>query len=56
MVLDGTGEVAFRRKAVELGMEPLHVNGLRKVRDGVTTVEEVMGVAALQDPIEGERI
>jgi general secretion pathway protein E len=46
MVLTGTGSVALRRKAIELGMAPLAVNGLRKVQNGITTVEEVMSVCS----------
>jgi type IV pilus assembly protein PilB len=46
MILQETGGVVFRNKAMELGMEPLVVNGLGKVRDGVTTIEEVMGVCS----------
>lgn len=46
MVLQETGGAAFRNKAIQLGMEPLVVNGLRKVRNGITTVEEVMSVCA----------
>ena len=39
-------EELVRRKAMELGMDPLAVNGLRKVQSGVTTIEEVMSVCA----------
>jgi type IV pilus assembly protein PilB len=46
MVLTGSGSVELRRKAIELGMAPLAVNGLRKVQNGVTTVEEVMSVCS----------
>ena len=46
MVLTGSGAVALRRKAMELGMDPLAVNGLRKVQAGTTTIEEVMSVCA----------
>ncbi len=46
MVLTGAGSVELRRKAMELGMAPLAVNGLRKVQSGVTTVEEVMSVCS----------
>lgn len=45
MVVNGTGTVALRQKAIELGMETLLVNGMGKVRQGVTTVEEVLGAA-----------
>ncbi|MEI7435481.1 MAG: ATPase, T2SS/T4P/T4SS family [bacterium] len=41
MILDGTGAIDFRRKAIELGMEPLLAAGFRKVKDGVTTLDEV---------------
>jgi type IV pilus assembly protein PilB len=46
MVVTGTGSVALRRLAMDLGMAPLAVNGLRKVQNGVTTIEEVMSVCA----------
>ena len=46
MVLASSGAVAFRRKAMELGMTTLAVNGLIKVKSGVTTVEEIMSVCA----------
>ncbi len=51
MILDGTREVVFRQRAVELGLEPLLTNGMRKVRDGVTTVGEVLGVCPLTEPV-----
>lgn len=46
MILQESGAVAFRKKAIQLGMEPLALNGLRKVQQGVTTIEEVMSVCA----------
>jgi type IV pilus assembly protein PilB len=46
MVLTGSGSVALRRKAMELGMAPLAVNGLRKVQKGITTIDEVMSVCS----------
>ncbi len=49
MILDRVGAVEFRRKAIEFGMEPLIQAGLRKVKDGVTTLEEVMGVCATEE-------
>ena len=51
MLLNETGAVEFRRKAIELGMEPLAVNAIRKVANGTTTVEEVMGVCAGDESI-----
>jgi general secretion pathway protein E len=46
MVVSGSNSVAMRRMAIELGMAPLAVNGLRKVQSGVTTVDEVMSVCS----------
>jgi type II secretory ATPase GspE/PulE/Tfp pilus assembly ATPase PilB-like protein len=46
MVVAGSNSVALRRKAMELGMDPLAVNGLRKVQSGTTTIEEVMSVCS----------
>ncbi len=51
MILDGTKEVVFKQRAVGLGMEPLLTNGLRKVRDGITTVGEVLGVCPLTEAL-----
>ena len=47
MVIDESGEDVFRRRAIELGMAPLLINGLRKVARGVTTLEEVLRAAPL---------
>jgi type IV pilus assembly protein PilB len=49
MILNETGTVALRQKAIELGMETLLVNGMGRVRRGLTTVEEVMSVAPTSD-------
>jgi type II secretory ATPase GspE/PulE/Tfp pilus assembly ATPase PilB-like protein len=49
MVLNGSGAAEFRRKAIELGMEPLISNGMDKVRRGITTVDEVMSMCVLEE-------
>jgi len=49
MIIDEVGEVVFRQKAIELGMEVLLANGLRKVKDGITTVEEVLGACPVNE-------
>ena len=46
MILQELGGVTFRKQAMALGMEPLVMNGLGRVKAGVTTVEEVMAVCA----------
>jgi type IV pilus assembly protein PilB len=42
LVLVGASALELRRKAVEEGMVTLRASGLRKIREGVTTVEEVL--------------
>ncbi|MDE3155649.1 MAG: type IV-A pilus assembly ATPase PilB [Acidobacteriota bacterium] len=42
LVLVGASGLELRRKAIEDGMITLRQSGLRKVKDGVTTVEEVV--------------
>ena len=42
LVLNGADGDTIRQKATELGMTSLRQNGIRKVIEGVTTIEEVM--------------
>jgi type IV pilus assembly protein PilB len=42
LVLVGASSLELRRKAVEEGMLTLRASGLRKVKDGVTTIDEVV--------------
>jgi type IV pilus assembly protein PilB len=42
LILVGASSLELRRKAVEEGMLTLRQSGLRKVKDGVTTIEEVV--------------
>ena len=42
LVLVGASALELRRKAVDEGMLSLRASGLRKVKDGVTTVDEVV--------------
>ena len=46
MMLQGIVGSAIRDRAIEEGMKPLVVNGMERVRDGVTTAEEVLAAAA----------
>ena len=41
LVLVGASGLELRRKAVEEGMLTLRMSGLRKVKEGLTTIEEV---------------
>ncbi len=42
LILAGASSIELRRKALEDGMISLRQSGLQKIRDGVTTVEEVV--------------
>ena len=42
LILVGASALEIRRKAIEEGMITLRGSGLRKVKDGVTTLEEVL--------------
>jgi type IV pilus assembly protein PilB len=42
LVLVGASGLELRRKAIDEGMITLRQSGLRKVKEGVTTIEEVV--------------
>ena len=42
LILVGASSLELRRKAVDEGMISLRHSGLRKVKEGVTTIEEVV--------------
>ncbi len=42
LILVGASSLELRRKAIEEGMITLRGSGLRKIKDGVTTIEEVV--------------
>jgi type IV pilus assembly protein PilB len=42
LILVGASGLEIRRKAVDEGMITLRQSGLRKVRDGLTSIEEVV--------------
>ena len=42
LILSGASSVELRTKAIETGMLSLRGSGLQKIREGVTTVEEVV--------------
>ncbi len=42
LILVGASALELRRKAIEEGMITLRGSGLRKIKDGVTTLEEVV--------------
>ena len=42
LIIIGASAMELRRKAIELGMITLRESGLYKIRDGITTIEEVV--------------
>jgi type IV pilus assembly protein PilB len=42
MILSGASSIELKRRAIEEGMVTLRSAGLHKIRDGVTTLEEVL--------------
>ncbi len=46
MVLNGASTVEIKLEAIRLGMKSLRMSGVQKLREGLTTVEEVVRVTA----------
>jgi type IV pilus assembly protein PilB len=46
MITQGATLKAIRAAAVEIGMVPLHVDGIEKVKAGITTIDEILRVAS----------
>ena len=44
MILEGASADELKKTAVRLGMKTLRMSGLTKVKEGVTSIEEVMRV------------
>ena len=42
LIIIGASAMELRRKAIELGMITLRESGLYKLREGITTIEEVV--------------
>jgi len=42
LILSGATAVELRRKAIEEGMITLRQSGLQKIREGITTIDEVV--------------
>ena len=47
LILSGATAIELRRRATEEGMVGLRQSGLQKIRDGVTTIEEVVRESVL---------
>ena len=49
LIVGGITSTALKRLAVEEGMETLRMSGITKVREGVTTADEVLSATAGDD-------
>jgi type IV pilus assembly protein PilB len=49
LILQKAGDVDVRELAIKQGMETLVTNSLRKLKDGVSTVEEIMAVWPMEE-------
>jgi type IV pilus assembly protein PilB len=47
MITQGVTLKALRKAAVDNGMNPLHIDGLEKVKAGITTIDEILRVGNL---------
>ena len=49
MITQGVTLKALRKAAVDNGMAPLHIDGLEKVKAGITTIDEILRVGNLSE-------
>ena len=45
-VLNGASTLELKREAIRQGMKTLRMSGIEKIREGLTTIEEVVRVTA----------
>jgi type IV pilus assembly protein PilB len=46
LVLQGCSTAELKAEAIQMGMQTLRMSGIRKVKEGVTTLGEVLRVTA----------
>ncbi|MBN1126206.1 MAG: Flp pilus assembly complex ATPase component TadA [Sedimentisphaerales bacterium] len=51
MITQGIALKALRMSVIENGMKPLHVDGIEKVKAGITTVDEILRVTNVCDQV-----
>jgi|WetSurMetagenome_2_1015567.scaffolds.fasta_scaffold89333_1 type II secretion system protein E len=54
LIVQRADATVIKRKALEEGMTPLASDGIRQIKAGLTTIEEVLAVAYAQEPLETE--
>lgn len=51
LTMHRSNTTVIRAQAIKDGMTPLVVDGLRKIKEGITTIEEVLSVATIEEEI-----
>ncbi|MFA6263367.1 MAG: type II secretion system ATPase GspE [Candidatus Babeliales bacterium] len=54
LIVQRADATVIRRKAIEQGMKLLSADGIRQIKAGTTTIEEVLTVAYAEEPLEIE--
>ena len=49
MITQGVTLKALRLAARDIGMEPLHLDGIEKIKAGITTIDEILRVTNMND-------
>ena len=49
MITQGSTLKQLRQAAIENGMRPLHVDGVEKIQAGITSIDEILRVASVQE-------
>ena len=52
LILNRAPASTIAQKAIELGMRTLRIDGWNKVRDGQTTIEEVLRVTQIEEHLD----
>ncbi|MBL8024836.1 MAG: type II/IV secretion system protein [Fibrobacteres bacterium] len=47
MIMDRKNDIEIKEMAMRSGMRPIHINGLAKVREGITSMEELLRVVSV---------
>ena len=55
MILSGASSIEIKRKGIEEGMVTLRGSGLAKIKDGLTTIEEVVRETVLMSRVRPSR-
>jgi type II secretion system protein E len=54
LIVQRADATVIRRKATDAGLVSLGIDGIRQIKAGMTTIEEVLAVAYVEEPLETE--